>query len=262
MTTVSGSKLDEIRERFESITPPPWDWFGNTETDQVYLGTPDRGRLYIMTPTLRNEQYVYDEDEMESYTLEQARANVIGKWCPAHSDSDLDFPPPCLCDELREFMRGDMDPAEASRRFETWLQLEFGRSSDQFPNLIRGVQVHPDIRFRFDGSMRSYRESGPRYEVLGYRTKAQWEMDQGGAIGVKDALYREDFKGLHVPDADFIAHSAEDVDYLLKRLAAAEEHIESLQQLCMAEARGHQFQSTADARAVAATTLERWEQRQ
>ena len=29
-------------------TAPPWRWFVNLKSHQVYLGTPDRGRLFIM----------------------------------------------------------------------------------------------------------------------------------------------------------------------------------------------------------------------
>lgn len=30
-------------------TPPPWKWFANTKTKQVYLATPDRGRQFVMS---------------------------------------------------------------------------------------------------------------------------------------------------------------------------------------------------------------------
>jgi len=30
-------------------TPGPWEWFGNLKTKQVYLATPDRGRLFVMS---------------------------------------------------------------------------------------------------------------------------------------------------------------------------------------------------------------------
>lgn len=29
-------------------TPGPWRWFGNTNSKQIYLATPDRGRQYVM----------------------------------------------------------------------------------------------------------------------------------------------------------------------------------------------------------------------
>ena len=30
-------------------TPGPWHWFGNTQSKQFYLATPDRGRQFVMT---------------------------------------------------------------------------------------------------------------------------------------------------------------------------------------------------------------------
>ncbi|GGK31905.1 hypothetical protein GCM10010124_25850 [Pilimelia terevasa] len=40
--------IDAIKQRDSAATPGPWQWFGNTDNHQVFLGTPDRGRLYIM----------------------------------------------------------------------------------------------------------------------------------------------------------------------------------------------------------------------
>jgi len=40
--------LSEIEGRFRAATPGPWGWFGNTDTRDIYLATPDRGRQFIM----------------------------------------------------------------------------------------------------------------------------------------------------------------------------------------------------------------------
>lgn len=41
-------RLAEIRKRHAAATPGPWRWFGNTQTRQLYLATPDRGRLFVI----------------------------------------------------------------------------------------------------------------------------------------------------------------------------------------------------------------------
>jgi len=267
---MTESRLDEIRERHDKIIPGPWDWFGNTATDQVFLGTPDRGRLFILTPGLRNVEYVYDSNETEGYELEEARQRVHTNWCLAHAEHvDKDDPGECICDELRDFLRGTLDPSEGHRYFER-------EDRGYRVSLVRAVQVFPDLRFAGEGKdafggrkqqgavQRSYRETGVRYEVLGYRTVVEWEMDQGGVVpsadgDIRNFLYREDFRGIDNPEAEFIAHAPEDTDYLLKRLEAAEKYVDALQHLALCENRGQQFQSTIDARGEAARKMIAWE---
>jgi hypothetical protein len=41
-------RLAEIEQRDQAATAGPWQWFGNTDVHDVYLATPDRGRLYVM----------------------------------------------------------------------------------------------------------------------------------------------------------------------------------------------------------------------
>lgn len=45
MTLEERAKLRKIAE---AATPGPWQWFGNTKMHEVYLATPDRGRLLVM----------------------------------------------------------------------------------------------------------------------------------------------------------------------------------------------------------------------
>ena len=47
--TAPDPRLDEIQARLDAATPGPWGWFGNTDTKNIYLATPDRGRQFIMT---------------------------------------------------------------------------------------------------------------------------------------------------------------------------------------------------------------------
>lgn len=40
--------LGEIRARADRATPGPWQWFGNTDVQQVYLATKRWGRMFVM----------------------------------------------------------------------------------------------------------------------------------------------------------------------------------------------------------------------
>lgn len=212
--------LAEIKARFDAIIPGPWRWMGNTATDQVYLGTTDRGRLYIMDTHTRVEQRVFHHDWMEGYSLEEARVRVKD-FCGAHdsgleSDDRYGLARACRCEDIRAFLVGEIDAGEDSRHL------------DQ-PYMSRAAIVRPDLRFpdkslgerrpQHGGMMRSYRGMA-KYEVLGYRSTIEWETDQGGVIpsaghDIKDHLYREDFCGLDHPEATFIEHAAEDIPWLL-----------------------------------------------
>lgn len=252
-----ADSLTEIRNRHDAIIPGPWRWYGNTATDQVSLATTNRGRLFILDTHFSIEQRVFHHDWFEGYTLEQARANVRN-FCGAHDGDDAPYE--CRCDRINQFLVGDIDTDEAHRTLDD-------------PYMTRSAIVHPDVRFpdkslgdrrnQHGGMMHSYRNHA-RYEVLGYRTVAEWEADQGGVVpstshDVKDALYREDFCGLDQPEATFIERAPEDVGYLLKRLAAAEKLIGALKELAMWENKGQAFQGTEDARKKSAVRLGEWE---
>lgn len=232
----AAERLSEIRERAAAIIPGPWAWMGNTATDQVYLGTTDRGRLFILRPDTYTVEYVYDNKTGEGHELEEARQHVHERWCFQHGfNVDHDDPGECICDELRDFMRGTTE--DAVTRF-------YDREDRGYSvSLYRTAQIRADLRFvnkphgteksdrkQHGGLMVSYREGMPRYEVLGYRTLVEWERDQGGVIpsaggDVKDHLYREDFVGLDTPEADFIQNSASDVAWLLSYIAELENRL-------------------------------------
>jgi hypothetical protein len=74
-------------------TPGPWHWFGNTQSKQFYLATPDRGRQFVMTfyrygiqgaqPAFQFNGIMHKASELCRYEVgdpgvigaEQARAN-------------------------------------------------------------------------------------------------------------------------------------------------------------------------------------------
>lgn len=233
------ARLAEIVKRAAAIIPGPWEWYGNTATDEVFLATRDRGRLFILTTDTRTEQYVFDHLATEGYDIEDARRRVHELWCPTHAEHvDPVDPGRCMCDALREFLSGELEPVEGHR--------DFNHEDRGYRiSLSRHVQVHPDLRFPVPfaghgmeaedhykvhgGIMRSYREGMPRFEVLGYRTADQFNADveksaadaeaRGEPLKLiahaPEALYREDFMGLDNPNADFIANAAGDVAFLL-----------------------------------------------
>ena len=42
------SRLEEAQARCEAVPTGRWQWFGNTQIQDVYLATVDRGRLYLL----------------------------------------------------------------------------------------------------------------------------------------------------------------------------------------------------------------------
>lgn len=247
------ARLAEIVKRAAAIIPGPWEWYGNTATDQVFLATKDRGRLFILTPGTRTEEYVFDHHEMETYTTEDARAHYKERWCPYHREgSEGREARHCCCDEIRDFLAGELDPQESvldgARHWSSCLPGERRL-------LSRSVKIHEDLRFPVPfaghgmeaedhykvhgGIMRSYREGMPRFEVLGYRTADQFNADveksaadaeaRGEPLKLiahaPEALYREDFMGLDNPNADFIANAAGDVAFLLAEVDRLQQEI-------------------------------------
>lgn len=225
-----AARLGAIRGRAAAIIPGPWQWYGNTATHQIYLATSDRGRLVIITPQTEIEEYVYDHYAGESYTMEQARNHVI-EWCGAHDeDSNPDTrEADCRCDEIREFLRVELNPSGDHAEY-------VHGERDRQVVLTRAQTIHADLRFpvaedeerrkEHGGLLRSYKDLA-RYEVLGklnghfrppFRSRKEFEAATGEPAD--HALYREDIIGLAQAEADFIAHSASDIPWLLSHIAS------------------------------------------
>ena len=45
---MTPEQLAEIEAREQAATPGEWAWFGNTDTQQIYLATKRYGRMYVM----------------------------------------------------------------------------------------------------------------------------------------------------------------------------------------------------------------------
>lgn len=66
------NRVDEIRERAERALPGPWQWFGNTETDGVYLATTHGGRIYVLGASIeRQEGYWRYQDPYGFITVDE-----------------------------------------------------------------------------------------------------------------------------------------------------------------------------------------------
>lgn len=228
--------LESIRKRAEAIIPGPWRWYGNTQTDQVYLGTNDRGHLILLSPEVHSTESVFNHDWCESYTLEQARANVRN-FCGRHDEGEEETVK-CRCAEIEEFLRGELDPKDPYNQAK-----DLDHRPEGWGWMSRGITHHGDMqlahpeppapppvdggnqrdRKRLGGRrLSSYREF-VRYEVLGFRTKKEFEKHAASAKGnrtVDEALYREDWCGIDVPEMDFIQHAAEDIPFLLAEIDA------------------------------------------
>jgi len=48
LTEEQLKRVAEIRALRRQVPRGPWGWFGNIRLNEVFLGTPDRGRLYLM----------------------------------------------------------------------------------------------------------------------------------------------------------------------------------------------------------------------
>lgn len=214
-------RLDAIEQRASAAIRGPWAWFGNVASHQIYLGTNHSGRLIILTPGKVQSEYVYKHDAEQAWELGQAR-KVVPELCGAHGDEFTPArPQDCRCDEIREFLRGDLEIEEGSRHLFD--------AEHRYWWLSRHMKIETELRFQGhkpDGSpdvlLHSYKDRDmARYDVLDGKTLAEY-VDGGGD---PRHLYREDIVGLASPEAEFIAHAREDVDYLLKHIAHLEEQL-------------------------------------
>ncbi len=246
-----ASRFDEIAARADAAIPGPWRWQGNSAVDQCRLSTTNRGQLTVLDVIPRTREHVFHHDSLESYTLEEGR-KWVKSFCGTHAEEPGDAfvtgdhygddRYPCCCEEIERFLSGTLDRAEGNRDME--------RPGTPFAFLSRSVETYVDMAFPVGGLMRSYREFA-RYEVLGrrlgagwgdYRTRGEWEAEEGAvelvdgrtgdrpARSVEAALYREDFCGLAHPEAAFIEHSREDVDWLLARVRELAAEVMELRQ--------------------------------
>lgn len=201
-------RIAEIRERAEAAVKGPWRWFGNTEVDQVYLGTAHSGRIFILSPEIRRTDTVYDWESDEEYSVEMARqyardlenANSHYPWLMRDHGNHS---------RLLEFLTDPFDENDPQPR-------HFTIKNSQ--PLTRWIKMTPELRLidQERGVTVSHHDL-VRYDVLGAKTRAEAGLDAGAGRS-NSPLYREDFTGITTPEAEFIAHSREDVDLLLAEI--------------------------------------------
>lgn len=214
-------KLEDIERRVKAALPGPWGWFGNVASHQVYLATNHSGRLILLSPETVKEEYVYSHSTERVYTLEEARADVL-ELCGAHDENYGEFGGlSCRCEEVREFLRGELEVEEGARHM-------LDRDS-RFWAVSRNMRINSELRFqgrKQDGSpdvmMHSYSDDDmARYEVLNGKTLAE----HLAAGGKRSDLYREDIVGFASPEAELIAHAPDDMKFLLAEIDRLEEII-------------------------------------
>lgn len=229
-----ADRISDIRARAAAAMPGPWGWYGNVDSHIVHLATRHSGRQFIFDVTTRAVEYVYHHFYAETYTLAEARENVVDWFrgdpdmdCPdcgypadEHSDSCREphwQPEHPVQEAAREFLAEEIDLDDPSRHGSRDLIVD----GDLL--LTRAVVVHPELRFQRDGLMEPARDLA-RYEVLHGRTLA--EHHAGGHPG---SLYRADICGIDTPEAEFLAHARDDIDTLLAHIDELEAQLAAVQ---------------------------------
>jgi hypothetical protein len=82
--TAGVEALERLEALAKAATPGPWAWFGNSQTRQIHLATPDRGRQYIMAfdrwgmggaqPTFRRGGLMARASEICTYAVGDGKA--------------------------------------------------------------------------------------------------------------------------------------------------------------------------------------------
>lgn len=71
------AELEDIRRRAAEATPGPWQWYGNTESDLVFLATTYGGRIFVLMPEARLETTYYDTNTESEISSETYRRMVF-----------------------------------------------------------------------------------------------------------------------------------------------------------------------------------------
>lgn len=210
--------VEEIRERFtvdlKLIAPKP---YMDMDDEELKALCDARG---LAVSASNSEDGVTASDywnAIEEYDQKHG-TDPDNWWCSAEGQA-----------AWRNFIDREIDTAEGRR--------DFVPPDAIFATFTMGVQAFPELRFAGnvpqgakDGrgepwdrhkvggyKMVSYRDIA-RYAVLDGRTVEEHEAAGGTIDGEPRNLYREDIVGLDNPEAEFIAHSRDDVDFLLDLL--------------------------------------------
>lgn len=184
------SALEEIRNRAKAASPGPWLWRGNVDHDEPTLSwyKPGWGRVEVLRHYPR-ERTADDRGakEYEQYLRDLRVEDGLG------DDGKIKY---------RPYTKAEI----AERVREGWLEDTWGNP-----------QTDPRMAF-----------ADPKYmHALDARDLAIFEVCPE-AISRDDArVYRADIIGVRHPDANFIAHSRQDVEDLLALVYKIRERAES-----------------------------------
>ena len=94
--------ISAIRQRAEAATPGPWQWFGNTDVNDIYLATVRWGRQIVMM--------------FERWGMQSAQPTFIeGRTWKANPGDSLDFDLGCGAKKAKDLAVFEVAP-KATRR--------------------------------------------------------------------------------------------------------------------------------------------------
>jgi len=87
---MSEPTIDDIAARHAAATRGPWRWFGSLDTQDIYLATVNRGRIYVMGFQrwgMRNAQPVFGERGPDAAGIMVPVKEIpVFEVCPACTD--------------------------------------------------------------------------------------------------------------------------------------------------------------------------------
>lgn len=167
-TSMTDERLAEIETRDRAATQGPWQWFGNGDVRDIYLATPDRGRLYVMQFDrwgMQSAQPVFRDDAQRL----MVKASQLPVYEVAPSATRRDDPRVYRAD-ISGLRNADAEFIAASRQDVTDLLAEVRRLRAQVADLSKTPAD------RANEHVRALRESGDIYGALAmadyYETEA------------------------------------------------------------------------------------------
>jgi len=185
VVTVDPDRLAEIEARTQAASEGPWKWIGNQDTHQVYLGT----MMQVVLGTLDVERTKDDRD-----------IEHLVSWLWDNPPEDM---PPFQTETSDEW--GDTTIEYDDAAAEAWLReraTEIWLQGDEWdtPPTDRRIAVR-------DGWTLVPLESTAIYEVCPEATDRNDRR-----------VYRADYRRTRSADAEFIAHSRADIEWLLNKV--------------------------------------------
>jgi hypothetical protein len=192
-----AAALEEIRAREKSATPGPWGWRGNIDNGDPYLTS--RGYREVDKPDGTTVRH-HAGDVLGHIPVEFTRADAILRGV---GDPDS-LPEPKVDPEPSDTYGKRYGAAvEAAREaeIEDWLTDEYGNPRTEHRLAFCTDWIYTDAR-----------------------KLVTFEVAPGATDRNDPRVYRADITGIRHPDAEFIAHSRQDLSRVLAAVDAALRH--------------------------------------